>query len=93
MKKPKDPFSYYTPYSIHHSSAQNREHKHPFERESHFRLANALKLIDGKVRFLVTYNEHEELRRMYSWGDHIIISNLPNKPPQKEEIVIMNYKI
>lgn len=81
------------PYSIHHSSAQNREHKHPFERESHFRLANALKLIDGKVRFLVTYNEHEELRRMYSWGDHIIISNLPNKPPQKEEIVIMNYKI
>jgi len=81
------------PYSIHHSSVQNRAHKYPFERESHFRLANALKLLDGKVKFLVTYNENEELRRMYSWGEHIKISNLPNKPPQKEEIVIMNYKI
>jgi len=81
------------PYSIHHSSVQNRLHKYPFEKESHFRLANALKLLDGKVKFLVTYNDHEELRRMYSWGEHIAISNLPNKPPQKEEIVIMNYKI
>lgn len=81
------------PYSIHHSSAQNRKHKYPFERESHLRLANALRLLDGKVKFLVTYNENEELRRMYSWGEHIKISNLPNKPPQKEEIVIMNYKI
>ena len=81
------------PYSIHHSSAQNRLHKYPFERESHFRLANALKLLDGKVKFLVTYNDNEELRRMYSWGEHIAISNLPNKPPQKEEIVIVNYKL
>ena len=80
------------PYSIHHSSAQNRLHKYPFERESHFRLANALRLLDGKVKFLVTYNNNEELRRMYSWGKHIAISNLPNKPPQKEEIVIVNYK-
>ena len=81
------------PYSIHHSSDQNSAHKHPFERESHFRLANALKLLDGKVKFLVTYNENEELRRIYSWGKHITVSNLPNKHPQKEEIVIVNYKI
>lgn len=81
------------PYSIHHSLAQNRLHKYPFEREAHFRLANALKLIDGKVNFLVAYNENDELRRMYSWGEHITISNLSNKPPQKEEIVIMNYKL
>ena len=81
------------PYSIHHSSAQNQLHKYPFERESHFRLANALRLLDGKVKFLVTYNDYEELRRRYSWGEHITISNLPNKPPQKEEIVIMNYKL
>ena len=57
------------PYSIHHSSVQNKEHKYPFEREAHFRLANALRLRDGKVKFLVTYNENDELRRMYSWGD------------------------
>jgi DNA adenine methylase len=81
------------PYSIHHSSAQNRAHKYPFEREAHFRLANALRSMDRKVKFLVTYNENDELRRMYSWGEHIKISNLPNKPPQKEEIVIINYKI
>jgi DNA adenine methylase len=80
------------PYSIHHSSAQNQLHKYPFERESHFRLANALKLLDGRVKFLVTYNDNNELRRMYSWGEHITIFNLPNKPPQKEEIVIVNYK-
>ncbi len=81
------------PYSIHHSSAQNKLHKYPFEREAHFRLANALKLLDGKVKFLVAYNENDELRRMYSWGKHITISNLPNRPPQKEEIAIMNYKL
>jgi hypothetical protein len=52
-----------------------------------------LKLIDGRVKFLVTYNDKEELRRMYSWGEHIAISNLPNKSQQKEEIVIMNYKL
>ena len=81
------------PYSIHHSSAQNQLHKYPFEKEAHFRLANALRSMDRKVKFLVTYNENDELRRMYSWGEHIKISNLPNKPPQKEEIVIINYKI
>ena len=81
------------PYSIHHSSAQNQLHKYPFEREAHFRLADALKLLDGRVKFLVTYNENEELRRMYSWDEHILISKLPNKPSQKEEIVITNYKL
>ncbi len=81
------------PYSIHHSSAQNRLHKYPFERESHFRLANALRLLDGKVKFIVTYNDNEELRRMHSWREHITTSNLPNEPPQKEETVTMNYKI
>ena len=81
------------PYSVPHSSTQNQLHKYPFERESHFRLANALRLLDGKVKFLVTYNDHEELRRMYSWGERIVISNLPNKSPQKEEIVIVNYKL
>lgn len=80
------------PYSIHHSSVQNKLHKYPFEREAHFRLANALRLKDRKVKFLVTYNENEEIRDMYSWGNRIIIANLPNKPPQKKEIVIMNYK-
>jgi DNA adenine methylase len=79
------------PYSIHHSSAQNRQHKFPFEREAHFRLAEALKLKDRKVKFLLTYNDNDEIRQMYSWGDHITIANLPNKPPQKGEIVIMNY--
>lgn len=81
------------PYSIHHSSSQNKLHKYPFEKESHFRLANTLKLLDEKVKFLVTYNDNEELRSMYSWGEHITIFNLPNKPPQKEEIIIMNYKL
>ena len=80
------------PYSIHHSPSQSRLHKYPFEREAHFRLANALKLRDGKVNFLVTYNENEEIRRIYSWGKHITIANLPNKPPQKGEIVVMNYR-
>ena len=81
------------PYSIHHTSSERRLHKYPFEREAHFRLANALKLLNGKVKFLVTYNKNGELRRMYSWGENITISNLPNKPRQKEEIVIMNYKL
>lgn len=81
------------PYSIHHSSAQNRLYKHPFEREAHFRLANALRRKDRKVKFLVTYNENEELREIYSWGDDITVINLPNVPPQKEEIVIMNYRL
>ncbi|MDO8467838.1 MAG: DNA adenine methylase [Nanoarchaeota archaeon] len=91
---PEESFLFITPpYSIHHSSAQNRLHKYPFEREAHFRLANALKLKDGRVKFLVAYNENEELREMYSWGEHITITSLPNKSPQKEEIIIMNYKI
>jgi len=81
------------PYSIHHSSAQNRLHKYPFERSDHFRLANALKLLDRRVKFLVTYNDYAELREIYSWGKHITILNLPNTPPRKKEIVIMNYKI
>ncbi len=71
------------PYSIHHSSAQNKLHKYPFEREAHFRLANVLRLKDGKVKFLVTYNENEEIRDMYSWGKHINITNFSNKPHQK----------
>jgi len=80
------------PYSIHHSSAQNKLHKYPFERESHFRLANALRLKADKIKFLLTYNENEEIREMYSWGNLTIV-NLPNKPPKKGEIVIMNYKV
>jgi DNA adenine methylase len=81
------------PYSIHHPSVRNQLHKYPFEREAHFRLVNALKVLDGKVKFLVTYNENDELRKMYSWGKHITIFKLPNKSPQKEEMVIINYKL
>ena len=81
------------PYSIHHSSAQNKLHKYPFEKEAHFRLAQRLKSLDGKVKFLVTYNEHPDIRALYAWGDHIALGNLPNTHPQKEELVIMNYKV
>jgi DNA adenine methylase len=81
------------PYSIHHSSVQNKLHKYPFERESHFRLANALKLKSNKIKFLMTYNENNEIREMYSWAEKLMIFNLSNEPPQKKEIVIMNYKI
>lgn len=77
------------PYSIHHSPSQNKLHKYPFEREAHFRLANTLK--NKNLKFMLTYNENKEIRKIYSWGEHITIINLPNKPPQKEEIVIMNY--
>src|SRR3989344_157727 len=74
------------PYSIYHSSAQNKLHKYPFEREAHFRLADILKQKNRNVKFMLTYNENEEIRDMYSWNN-ITIINLPNKLPQKEEIV------
>ncbi len=78
------------PYSIHHSSAENKLHKYPFEKESHFRLARILRLNADRIKFLLTYNENEEIREIYSW-DNLRVLNLPNKPHQKEEIVIMNY--
>lgn len=80
------------PYSIHHSPEKTRLHKYPFERESHFRLARALKEKVLEVKFMITYNDNDEIKRLYSWGENISIINLPNKPPLKEEIVIMNYR-
>ncbi|MCU0642321.1 MAG: DNA adenine methylase, partial [archaeon] len=91
---PNDCFLYITPpYSIHHTSAECKLHKYPFERKDHMRLADALRRNAGRLKFLVAYNENEELRKMYSWGSHITIFDLHNRPPQKGEIVIMNYKI
>jgi DNA adenine methylase len=80
------------PYSIHHSSAQNKLHKHPFEREDHLRLASALKQNESKIKFMITYNNNAELRKLYSWNRGISIVNISNDPPWKDEIVIMNYK-
>jgi DNA adenine methylase len=89
---PEGAFLYITPpYSIHHSSNQNRLHKFPFEKESHLRLKDALKRNNNKIKFILTYNDNEELREMYSW-DGLVVFNLPNAPPQKGEIAIMNYQ-
>jgi DNA adenine methylase len=90
---PEGAFLYITPpYSIHHSSAQNKLHKFPFEKEDHLRLADVLKRNTKKIKFMLTYNENEEIKKMYSWDRDLVITNLPNMPPQKGEIVIMNYK-
>jgi len=92
-RAPQDAFLFIAPpYSIHHSSTQNKLHKHPFEREAHFRLTDALKRKSKTIRFMLTYNENEEIREIYSWNNNLVV-NLPNKPPQKGEIIIMNYKI
>lgn len=91
---PKNAFLFVAPpYSIHHTQAQNDLHKYPFQREAHLRLAEVLRRIDRSVNFLVTYNEHPEIRQLYSWGEHLTIIKLPNKSPQKDEIAIVNYQI
>lgn len=89
---PEGAFLYITPpYSIHHTSAQNRLHKFPFEREDHLRLVEVLRRNAERLKFMLTYNENEELRSLYSWGNLEIIG-IPNTPPQKGEIVIRNYR-
>jgi DNA adenine methylase len=89
---PQGAFLYITPpYSIHHSSDQNKLHKFPFERESHLRLVDSLKRRNDEIKFMLTYNDNQELRELYSWTGLITV-NLPNVPPQKGEIAIMNYK-
>lgn len=80
------------PYSLHHSSAQNKLHKYPFEKEAHIRLVDILKRNTKKIKFMLTYNENDEIREMYSWNNLVVV-HLPNKPPQKEEIIIMNYEM
>ena len=80
------------PYSIRKPLAEIRKHKYPFHRESHYRLARLLKDRDHEIKFMVTYDDQEELREMYSWGDHIKIQNIPNKLPLKDEIIITNYQ-
>jgi DNA adenine methylase len=79
------------PYSIHHPSSKNRLHRYPFEKEDHFRLAEALKARADKIKFLIAYNDDAEIRAIYSW-DNMVTFPFPNKPPLKPEIAIMNYK-
>jgi DNA adenine methylase len=43
-----------------------------FEKSDHFRLSEALKRNAHKFKFLLTYDNSEEIREMYEWADNIL---------------------
>lgn len=46
---------------------QDKFYTHSFSKEDHVRLMEVLKKNSPRINFLVTYDNHEDVREMYSW--------------------------
>lgn len=46
---------------------QDKFYTHSFIKEDHFRLCNILRKNSARIKFLLTYDNSEEIRELYSW--------------------------
>jgi DNA adenine methylase len=51
---------------------QDKFYTHSFDRDNHFRLAQVLHQHSHRLYFLLTYDNHPEVRRMYHWSTQIL---------------------
>jgi len=87
---------------------QDKFYTHTFTLEDHKRLLEVLKRNSDRVKFLLTYDENEEVRQMYSWAFEILNkgwyytinrtddqtgrTNKKGKRYKGREMFILNYK-
>ncbi len=50
---------------------QDKFYTHSFTKEDHLRLCHVLKKNSDRIRFLLTYDNTEEIKKMYSWTNDI----------------------
>ena len=50
---------------------QDKFYNHTFALEDHTRLSQVLKRNSDRIKFLLTYDENDEIRKMYSWVEDI----------------------
>jgi len=88
---------------------QNKFYTHPFTKKDHLTLVEVLKRNSKRIKFLLTYDDCEEIRKLYSWNSNIMkkewtytISRTDDQSKQTKrkgkrtigkEIFIMNYRI
>lgn len=51
---------------------QDKFYVYSFNHESHFRLARVLRLHNKRLKFLLTYDNSPEVRKLYGWADTIL---------------------
>ena len=90
------------------ASDQSKFYTHSFIEKEHFRLERVLKRNSNRIKFLLTYDNSNEIKQLYSWAEIIKKKwtytinrtddqkNKDNKRKGKrstgEELFIMNYK-
>ena len=55
----------------YYNADQDKFYACPFSRDDHRRLASCLERNAGRIKFLLTYDDHEAVREMYNWVDSI----------------------
>lgn len=55
----------------YYAADQQKFYSCTFDREDHLRLENCLKRNAGRILFLLTYDAHEDVRKMYQWVDSV----------------------
>jgi DNA adenine methylase len=63
---PEDSFLFIDP--PYFNADQDKFYTHSFSRESHARLAQALERVSSHAKFLLTYDDSEEVRALYRWA-------------------------
>lgn len=73
-------------------------YEHEFDAEDHIRLANALKTLKGK--FLLSYDDCDEIRKLYDWAtiEPVTTSYSVSRKPEdrrktRQELLIRNYDL
>jgi len=51
---------------------QSKFYTNSFEKDDHFRLAKTLKRNSKRIKFLLTYDDSKEIRKLYSWAKNIL---------------------
>ncbi len=67
---PDDAFLFIDP--PYFNADQDKFYTHSFTRESHYRLERVLHLYSHRMRFLLTYDNSPEVRRMYHWSTQML---------------------
>jgi DNA adenine methylase len=63
---PKDSFLFIDP--PYFNSEQDKFYTHTFSKKDHIRLARSLKKHSDRIKFLLTYDDSEEIRELYDWA-------------------------
>jgi len=69
LPKKKDIFIFLDP--PYYNADQNKFYAKSFTLDDHIRLSNHLRKIKDKVKFLLTYDNSEEVRELYSWAHQV----------------------